>query len=228
MLCTLNSAGYRYGASDLAFYIPAALERIDPSLFPRDTPLIASQAKLTMIDETIAGLSRVTGLGLPPLFATLYADDARASAGRRHVARASAVSLRVDDDGAGSSVDVAPRDREIGNEYTRGLLSPSAARVQFGCARAGGADAPPRVCRRHARLGRWASPPDDRALVFDLDRRRVGGQRSTLAHPDHRRGGDRGDRGNMDVDCGSTGWTAGPNGRGVDRDAGNQGLSIPA
>lgn len=73
LLCTLNSAGYRYGASDLAFYIPAALERIDPSLFPRDTPLIASQAKLTMIDETIAGLSRVTGLGLPPLFATLYA-----------------------------------------------------------------------------------------------------------------------------------------------------------
>ena len=54
LLCTLNSAGYRYGASDLAFYIPAALERIDPSLFPRDTPLIASQAKLTMIDETIA------------------------------------------------------------------------------------------------------------------------------------------------------------------------------
>jgi hypothetical protein len=73
VLCTLNSAGYRYGASDLAFYIPAALERIDPSLFPRDTPLIASQARLTMIDETIAGLSRVTGLGLPSLFATLYA-----------------------------------------------------------------------------------------------------------------------------------------------------------
>ncbi len=72
VLCTLNSAGYRYGASDLAFYIPAALERIDPSLFPRDTPLIESQARLTMIDETIAGLSRITGLSLPPLFATLY------------------------------------------------------------------------------------------------------------------------------------------------------------
>jgi len=52
LLCTLNSAGYRYGASDLAFYIPAALEKLDPSLFPRDGALIASQAHLTMIDET--------------------------------------------------------------------------------------------------------------------------------------------------------------------------------
>jgi hypothetical protein len=73
VLSTLNSAGYRYGASDLAFYIPAALERLDPSLFPRDGALIASQARLTMIDETIAALSRITGLELPSLFATLYA-----------------------------------------------------------------------------------------------------------------------------------------------------------
>ena len=72
LLCTLNSAGYRYGASDLAFYIPAALERLDPSLFPRDGALIASQARLTMIDEVIAGLSRTTGLGLPALFAAMY------------------------------------------------------------------------------------------------------------------------------------------------------------
>ena len=72
LLCTLNSAGYRYGASDLAFYIPAALERLDPSLFPRDRALIASQARLTMIDETIAVLARTTRLSLPPLFAGLY------------------------------------------------------------------------------------------------------------------------------------------------------------
>jgi hypothetical protein len=72
LLGTLNSAGYRYGASDLAFYIPAALEKIDPSLFPRDSALIASQARLTMIDEVIAVLSRATGLMLPSLFATLY------------------------------------------------------------------------------------------------------------------------------------------------------------
>ena len=72
LLSTLNSAGYRYGASDLAFYIPAALERLDPGLFPRDGALIASQARLTLIDEVIAGLARTTGLALPALFATLY------------------------------------------------------------------------------------------------------------------------------------------------------------
>lgn len=72
LLCTGNSAGYRYGASDLAFYVPAALERIDPALFPRDGALIASQARLTAIDELIAAGSRATGLSLPPLFAILY------------------------------------------------------------------------------------------------------------------------------------------------------------
>jgi hypothetical protein len=73
LLCKLNSAGYRYGASDLAFYIPDALEKLDPALFPRDGALIASQARLTMIDEVIGGLARMTGLSLPPLFAALYA-----------------------------------------------------------------------------------------------------------------------------------------------------------
>jgi hypothetical protein len=73
VLCTVNSAGYRYGASDQAFYVPAVLERLDPGLFPRDTPLIASQAHLTLVDETIAGLVRVTGASLPFLFAALYA-----------------------------------------------------------------------------------------------------------------------------------------------------------
>ena len=72
LLCTLNSAGYRYGASDLAFYVPAVLERLDPALFPRDGALIASQARLTMIDEIVATLARVTGLALPALLAALY------------------------------------------------------------------------------------------------------------------------------------------------------------
>jgi hypothetical protein len=72
VLCTLNSAGYRYGASDLAFYIPAFLEQIDPALFPRDGQLIAAQARLTMIDEVIATLARVTGPELPLLLAALY------------------------------------------------------------------------------------------------------------------------------------------------------------
>jgi len=72
VLCTLNSAGYRYGASDQAFYAPAVLDRIDPALFPRDSSLIASQARLTMMDETMAVVARVTRAPLPPLFAGAY------------------------------------------------------------------------------------------------------------------------------------------------------------
>jgi hypothetical protein len=72
LLATLNSAGYRFGASDQAFYIPAVLARLDPELFPRDRELIASQARLTRIDETMATLVRMTGLDLPPLYFALY------------------------------------------------------------------------------------------------------------------------------------------------------------
>jgi hypothetical protein len=71
-LSTLNSAGYRYGASDQAFYVPAVLARLDSALFPRDGALIASQARLTLVDETIAALARLTGASLPVLFAALY------------------------------------------------------------------------------------------------------------------------------------------------------------
>ena len=73
VLATLNSAGYRYGASDQAFYVPAILERLDPGLYPRDSALIHSQAKLTVTDEAIAGMARATGLELQTLFAISYA-----------------------------------------------------------------------------------------------------------------------------------------------------------
>ena len=72
VLATFNSAGYRYGASDQAFYLPAILERIDPSLFPRDSDLIQSQATLTAVDETVAAAARHLPVTLPALFALLY------------------------------------------------------------------------------------------------------------------------------------------------------------
>src|SRR5262245_47008407 len=72
LLCTLNSATYRYGASDQAFYIPAALLDLHPESFPRDAPLIVSQARLTVTDEVIALLASTTGASLPLLFAALY------------------------------------------------------------------------------------------------------------------------------------------------------------
>jgi hypothetical protein len=71
LLATLNSAGYRYGASDQAFYAPAILERIDPDLYPRDSNLIRSQAGLTLVDDVLGPLARATGIGLPASFVVL-------------------------------------------------------------------------------------------------------------------------------------------------------------
>lgn len=73
LLCTLNSAGYRYGASDQAFYAPAIIEAIDPALYPRDSDVIRSQARLTLADDLIGPVARATGVDLPALFLVLQA-----------------------------------------------------------------------------------------------------------------------------------------------------------
>jgi hypothetical protein len=72
VLCTLNSATYRFGASDQAFYLPAVLLDLHPDFFPRDAALVLAQARLTGIDEVIAALARTTGASVPFLFAALY------------------------------------------------------------------------------------------------------------------------------------------------------------
>ena len=73
VLATLNSAGYRYGASDQAFYVPAVIRHLHPDYYPHDAPLIDSQARLTVADEAIAAIARVTRTSLPALFVVLYA-----------------------------------------------------------------------------------------------------------------------------------------------------------
>jgi hypothetical protein len=70
-LATLNAGGYRYGASDQAFYIPAILHHVDPTLFPRDWAMIGAQGRYFLLDELVAGLIRVTGVSLPAWFAVL-------------------------------------------------------------------------------------------------------------------------------------------------------------
>ena len=72
ILATLNAGGYRYGASDQAFYLPVVLERLDPTLFPRDSALLAAQGALTTYDEVIATIVRTTGAPLPIVFAAMY------------------------------------------------------------------------------------------------------------------------------------------------------------
>lgn len=72
VLATLNSGGYRYGAADQAFYIPAILEQLDPSLFPRDTALVGPQARYFLVDEIVAGAIRLTGWPIEAWFAVGY------------------------------------------------------------------------------------------------------------------------------------------------------------
>ena len=72
LLATANSAGYRYGASDQAFYAPAVMQQLDPRLFPRDSRLLHVQADLTFADETIGAMAKLSRIHLPALFAILY------------------------------------------------------------------------------------------------------------------------------------------------------------
>lgn len=72
-LATLNSGGYRYGISDQAFYIPAVLQKLDPTLFPRDAALIVSQARFTIFEDIFAALVRATSWPLSIWFVLCYA-----------------------------------------------------------------------------------------------------------------------------------------------------------
>jgi hypothetical protein len=72
VLATANGAGYRYGVSDQAFYIPVVARAIDPTLFPLDASLIDAQGHLMFIDEVMATSARVTGLSLEMLFLGAY------------------------------------------------------------------------------------------------------------------------------------------------------------
>jgi len=72
VLATLNSGGYRYGVSDQAFYIPAIRHHLDPQLFLRDWPMLASQDRLNVCTAAVALAARITGLSLPVLFCLTY------------------------------------------------------------------------------------------------------------------------------------------------------------
>jgi hypothetical protein len=72
LLATLNSGGYRYGAADQAFYIPAILDALNPALFPRDGALVGPQARFFFIDEIVAGGIRVLGGSIESWFLAGY------------------------------------------------------------------------------------------------------------------------------------------------------------
>jgi hypothetical protein len=68
LLATANGAGYRYGVSDQAFYIPVVERSLDSTLFPRDASLIDAQGHLMALDEILATLVIATGLSLEVLY----------------------------------------------------------------------------------------------------------------------------------------------------------------
>jgi hypothetical protein len=72
LLATANGAGYRYGASDQAFYVPAVVHTLNPAAFPRDGALIDAQGRLMVGDEVLATAARLTGLPLDWLFLLAY------------------------------------------------------------------------------------------------------------------------------------------------------------
>ncbi len=71
-LAILNSAGYRYGVSDQALYVPAVIQHLDPSLFPRDRELLHVQDRFMLFDELAAGVARATHVPVPVLFLGLF------------------------------------------------------------------------------------------------------------------------------------------------------------
>ena len=67
-LLTLNAGGYRYGASDQAFYVPVVLDQIEPALFPHDSELIDAQDRLLFFDDWFAPIVQWTGVSLSVAF----------------------------------------------------------------------------------------------------------------------------------------------------------------
>jgi hypothetical protein len=67
VLAVANAAGYRYGVSDQAFYLPSILRAADPSLYPRDAALLDAQGRLMVSDEITAWLIRHVGVSMETL-----------------------------------------------------------------------------------------------------------------------------------------------------------------
>ena len=72
LLATLNTAGYRYGVGDQAFYVPSILRQLDGRLFPRDSALLDGQSRLFVFDELLARATGVIPASLETWFLGLY------------------------------------------------------------------------------------------------------------------------------------------------------------
>jgi hypothetical protein len=65
LLALLNCGGYRYGIGDQAFYVPAVVQYLDASFFPRDRALLHVQDQFMAYFGIAAAVIRATGISLP-------------------------------------------------------------------------------------------------------------------------------------------------------------------
>jgi hypothetical protein len=72
LLATANGAGYRYGVSDQAAYVPAVVRAENPAAFPRDAIVIDTQGQFFVLDEVLAAIGRMTGASTETLFFGAY------------------------------------------------------------------------------------------------------------------------------------------------------------
>ena len=72
VLATANGAGYRYGVSDEAAYVPAVMLAENPAAFPHDAPLIRTQGQFFVVDEILAAIGRSTGASIESRFFAAY------------------------------------------------------------------------------------------------------------------------------------------------------------
>jgi hypothetical protein len=77
VLATANGAGYRYGVSDGAAYVPAVMLAENPAAFPRDAPLIRTQGQFFVVDEVLALIGRATGASMESRFFAAYLVPSR-------------------------------------------------------------------------------------------------------------------------------------------------------
>jgi hypothetical protein len=72
VLATANGAGYRYGVSDQAAYVPAVMLAENPAAFPHDAPLLRTQGGFFIFDDIMGALGRATGASMESLFLWAY------------------------------------------------------------------------------------------------------------------------------------------------------------
>ena len=72
LVAILNCGGYRYGAGDQAFYIPAVTQHLNPALFPRDRAILHAQDRFMLYDDAVAAFVRASGASVAGVFFAGY------------------------------------------------------------------------------------------------------------------------------------------------------------